>query len=131
MARPRAGSPGLTDDLRARARAWAEQSCADQQLPVKITDTRALASVVCLLGVRAVAAGTPGTVGASPAGSELPDGLKAGRVEAVEPRAPRSDDDVVKDGADDRVLPGQRQARPALPQPGAVTDVTGEHGRAA
>ena len=50
MGRPRAGPPGLTDDLTARARAWAERSCLDQQLPVKITEARTLREVASLLG---------------------------------------------------------------------------------
>lgn len=49
MARPPAGSAGPTDELRARARAWAERSCLDQQLPTKITDRTLLAQIVQLL----------------------------------------------------------------------------------
>jgi len=49
MARPPAGSPGRTDDLHARARAWAERSCLDQHLPTKITDRTLLAQIVQLL----------------------------------------------------------------------------------
>ncbi len=50
MRRPPAGSRGLTDDLRARAQAWAERSSLDQQLPDKITDRAAVLAVVALLG---------------------------------------------------------------------------------
>ena len=50
MRRPPAGSRGLTDDLRARAQAWAERSSLDQHLPAKITDRAALLAVVAILG---------------------------------------------------------------------------------
>jgi hypothetical protein len=62
MDRPRAGSRGLTDDLRARARAWAERFCMDQDLPLHVTDRRAIDAVVTLL--------KPG--GGHPAGSQEP-----------------------------------------------------------
>ena len=52
MARPRAGRSG-PEELRACARACAERSCADQGLPVKVTDRRVLAEVAGLLGLPA------------------------------------------------------------------------------
>ena len=48
MGRPRAGSSGLTD-LQARAQAWADRSCLDQQQPRHVTDKPALNAVAKLL----------------------------------------------------------------------------------
>jgi hypothetical protein len=48
MARPPAGRSG-TDDLKARAIAWVEQACADQNVPVKLSDPLALDRVAELL----------------------------------------------------------------------------------
>jgi hypothetical protein len=48
MGRQPAGHSG-TDDLKARAIAWVEQACADQGVPVKITDPLILERVAELL----------------------------------------------------------------------------------
>ena len=48
MARPPAGRSG-TDDLKARAVAWVERTCADQGVPVKLSDPLALAKVAEIL----------------------------------------------------------------------------------
>jgi hypothetical protein len=48
MGRQPAGRSG-TDDLKARAIAWVEQACADQGVPVKITDPLILERVAELL----------------------------------------------------------------------------------
>jgi hypothetical protein len=48
VARPPAGRSG-TDDLKARAIAWVEQACADQNVPVKLSDPLALDRVAELL----------------------------------------------------------------------------------
>lgn len=48
MGRPRAGRSG-TEDLKARAIAWVEQACADQDVPVKLSDPLALDRVAELL----------------------------------------------------------------------------------
>ena len=48
MGRPPAGRSG-TDDLKARAIAWVEQACADQNVPVKISDPLVLEKVAELL----------------------------------------------------------------------------------
>jgi hypothetical protein len=101
--RRRSGPRGLTDDQRAHAQAWAERFCLDQHLPLKITDSRTLRDVANLLG---------GVV----ARSDPPDGGQPGVVEAVVASPAGADDDVVEDGGDDRVLPGEGQVGPALPQ---------------
>lgn len=49
MAHPPAGSRGLSDDLRARARAWAERSCLDQDVPLHVADRQVLSAVADLL----------------------------------------------------------------------------------
>jgi hypothetical protein len=48
MARPPAGRSG-PDDLQARAQAWAERSCLDQGVPVRLSDPQAVAQVAELL----------------------------------------------------------------------------------
>ena len=51
MARPRTGRSG-TDDLKARAVAWVERTCADQNVPVKLCDPVALAKIGEILAQR-------------------------------------------------------------------------------
>jgi hypothetical protein len=48
VGRPPAGRSG-TNDLRARAMAWVERTCADQGVPVKLSDPLALEKVAELL----------------------------------------------------------------------------------
>ena len=48
MARQPAGHSG-TEDLKARAIAWVERACADQDVPVKLSDPLALAKIAELL----------------------------------------------------------------------------------
>jgi hypothetical protein len=48
MVRQPAGRSG-TDDLKARAAAWVERACADQGVPVKLSDPLALAQIAELL----------------------------------------------------------------------------------
>ena len=48
MGRPPAGRSG-TDDLKARAQAWVERHCADQNVPVKLSDPLALEQVAEIL----------------------------------------------------------------------------------
>jgi hypothetical protein len=48
VGRPPAGRSG-TDDLKARAVAWVERTCADQNVPVKLSDPLALAKVAEIL----------------------------------------------------------------------------------
>jgi hypothetical protein len=48
VGRPPAGRSG-TDDLKARAIAWVERHCTDQNVPVKLSDPLALATVAELL----------------------------------------------------------------------------------
>ena len=51
MGRPPAGRSG-TDDLKARAVAWVERTCMDQNVPVKLSDPAALDKVAELLAQR-------------------------------------------------------------------------------
>lgn len=48
MGRPPAGRSGA-DDLKARAIAWAERTCADQGIPVEISDPLTIAKVAEIL----------------------------------------------------------------------------------
>jgi len=51
VGRPPVGRSG-TDDLKARAVAWVERTCADQNVPVKLSDPLALAKVAEILAQR-------------------------------------------------------------------------------
>ncbi len=51
MGRPLAGRSG-TDDLKTRAQAWVEATCADQGVPVKLSDPVALEKVAEILAQR-------------------------------------------------------------------------------
>jgi hypothetical protein len=51
MGRPPAGRSG-TDDLKARAVAWVERTCADQNVPIKLSDPLALDKVAEILAQR-------------------------------------------------------------------------------
>ena len=92
---------------------WVEASCASQGLPVRVADLGILADVAGLLGP------APGPGRVAPCGTAVvsgaPDGVEPGRVESVVAASSGSDDEVVEDGGDDRVLPGERQGLPALP----------------
>jgi hypothetical protein len=95
--------PGPTDELRAAAAAWAEQSALAQGLPAKVEQAEVLRAVAVLLGMKA-----------KHSGSGAPDGSEPGRVEAVIAAPAWSDDDVVEHGGNDLLLPGQAQAGPSL-----------------
>ena len=114
MARPPAGSRGLSDDLIARAHTWAEHSCMDQHLPVRVADTRSLRDVASLLGATDAVGG---------GGSDAPDGVESVRVETVVPAPARPNNDVIENRRNDRPLPSQGKIDPPLPQAGGVADV--------
>lgn len=48
MGRPPAGPSG-TDDLKTRAHAWAERTCMDQHVPLKLSDSLAIEKVAVVL----------------------------------------------------------------------------------
>lgn len=114
MVRQRSGLPGLSDDLAARARLWAEQSCAEQGLPVKVTARDVLGQVAVLLG-----AASAGGCRQAPTGErherrrtedstrllDPPDRGHTHRVEAVVATTARADDSMVENRSDDRPLP--------------------------
>ena len=49
----------MDDELRARARAWAERTCAEQRLPLHVDDRHVLAQVMALLSPGRRAASSP------------------------------------------------------------------------
>jgi hypothetical protein len=50
VARPRAGRSGPSpEEIQARARAWVERGCADQGIPMKISEPQTVATVVAIL----------------------------------------------------------------------------------
>jgi hypothetical protein len=73
--------PGLDEQLRAQARAWAEETAVAQGLPAKVSEHDVLRNVGALLGLK---------------GSVAPDGAQAGGVEAVVAASARADDDVLQ-----------------------------------
>ncbi len=83
--------------------AWVEASCASQGLPLRVADPGVLNDVAGLLGA------SPGGGRVAPRRSArvsgAPDGREPARVEAVVAAPGGSDDQVVEDGGDDRVLP--------------------------
>lgn len=95
--------------------AWVAGSCAAQGVPVKVTDPTVVRRMAALLG-----AGSGGVRGAphggvaQPSGLDLvaPDDPDASGIDATTARGAGPDDDVVDQGGDDRVLPGQVQRGP-------------------
>jgi len=85
---------------------WVERSCAAQGLPVKVTDPAVLRQVGVLLGC-----------------SRPPSHLDAVGVEAGPALDGGVDGDVIDEGADDGVLPGDREAVPLVPEHPGVPDV--------
>src|SRR4051812_37139450 len=90
-----AGSPGLTDELRATAARWAFSSARAQGLPERVTDGTVLRQVAVLLGC-----------------SDAPDRSQPARIKPVEATASGSHENVIQDGGNDRMLPAQRKRRP-------------------
>jgi hypothetical protein len=89
--------------LQDGARAWVEDSCASQGLPVKVCDVSVLAQVAGLLGVpaRPAAGGAPSRLAGV---SGAPGGREPADVELVVAASAGGNDQVVEDGGDDRVL---------------------------
>lgn len=94
----------MTDPTTVAARVWAEESCAAQGLPVKVSDLVVLAAVAGLLGATH---GESRVAASSPTRSDPPDRREAAGVELVETTPTGADNQVVEDGGDDPVLPGQ------------------------
>jgi len=83
---------GLPDDLRAAIRAWAEETAQAQGLGPKVGAAGVLASLVPLFESR----------------SDAPDGRQPRVLKPVETAFAGADGEVVEDGADDLLLPGER-----------------------
>ena len=130
MGHRRVGLPGLADIPPEVVRAWVEASCAAQGLAVGVTDLGVVTQVAGLLGApsRPQAGGEPSK---RPRRSDTPDGTEPARVEPVEATTARTDDKMVEDGGDDRVLPMQRESLPPFAQPSGVANEPVERGRAA
>jgi hypothetical protein len=91
--------------------AWVARSCADQGLPLLVTDVLVLERVRVLLTGTARAGG-PCAPGSSTTPSQPPDRLHPGRVQRPRTENAGTNDGVVEHGADDRGLPGQVQLVP-------------------
>jgi hypothetical protein len=83
---------GLPDDLRDRAHAWAERSAQAQGLGPTVEEGAVLRSVATLLDRKR---------------SGAPDRGQPGLVELVVARPSGANDQVIEDGSDDALLPGQ------------------------
>lgn len=101
MGRPRTGLPGRAEK---RVRKWVEASCASQGLPVLLADLGILGQVAGLLGAGPGASRVAPR--RTPTGSGAPDGCEPVGVEAVVAASGGGNQEVVKDGCDDRVLAG-------------------------
>lgn len=94
---------------------WVADSCAAQQLPVKVTDPVSLRQVGVLLGVTAGGAGAQArsAAPAPPDGAlDAPHDADARRVPFRRAGGAGSDDRVIDHGGDDGVLLGEVTACP-------------------
>lgn len=89
--------------------AWVARSCAASEVPLKVTDSRAVGDVAVLLLGRAHSPAEPGL---RPSRSDPPHGLHPIGVEPVVLDGRRSDHDVVDHGLDDRALTGEVEVGP-------------------
>jgi hypothetical protein len=89
--------------------AWVARSCAEQGLPLLVTDVLVLKRVRVLLAGTAGPGARPGSAGVR---SEPPDRLHAVGIQGAGAQDAGTDDGVVEDGADDRGLAGQVQLSP-------------------
>lgn len=92
-----------------RLGAWVAASCARHGVPVRVTDALVVARVAVLLGDTTTPARAPLAV---VAGLQAPDRVGPVRVELAGARETGGDHDVIDDGGDDRVLPGQAELGP-------------------
>lgn len=113
---------GWVDDVRALV----ERTCAEQGLPVQVTDRATVEQVVVLLG-RTDGGGAPKRGSASappaPAGSEAPEGLDALDGNCSDASGAGHDLYVVNQCLHDGALPVEVEFGPLLAQRSAVTDV--------
>ena len=100
---PAAPHDGELHDL---ARAWAERTCSEQGVPVKVLDRAVLTRVAALL--REV--------------SDAPDRLQARRIKPVETAHTGADDDLVQDRSNDGAPLVKVKVRPLSPQALAIAD---------
>jgi len=87
--------------------AWVERTCAEQGVPVRVTDPETVRQVGVLLGARR----RRGERSAPLQPPERPDPVA---VEGPPPAGGWTDDGVVQDGHHDRGLPGEVQRRPRV-----------------
>lgn len=113
---------GWTEDVRVLV----ERTCAEQGIPVQVTDRGTVERVMVLLG-RTDAGGGPKRGSASsapaPAGSEAPDRLNAIDGDHSGTSDARHDFHMVDQGFDDAALPVEVEFGPLLAQGNAVADV--------
>ena len=95
----------------AQVRAWVDRSCAEQGVPLHVTDVLVLERVRVLLTGTA-ASGRPRTSRDVLAASESPDRLHPLGVQRAGAQDAGSDDGMVQHGPHDRGLPGQVQLVP-------------------
>lgn len=89
--------------------AWVARSCAEQGVPLLVTDVLVLERVRVLL---TGAAGSGARLASAGLRSEPPDRPHPGRVQRARAQHAGSDDGVIEHGPHDRGLPGQVQPVP-------------------
>ena len=89
--------------------AWVVRSCAEQGLPLHVTDVLVLERIRVLLTGTAGPDARPASAGAR---SEPPDRLHPVGIQGARTEDAGADDGVVQHGPDDRGLPGQVQPVP-------------------
>jgi hypothetical protein len=104
---------GVTGDRLSdeQVHAWVARSCAEQGVPLLVTDVLVLERVRVLLTGTAGPGGRPAQNSAR-VRSQPPDRPHPVRVERAGAEDARCDDGVIEHGADDRGLPGQVQPVP-------------------
>jgi hypothetical protein len=108
--------------------AWVAASCAEQGIPVRISDPLVVRQVAVLMGRSAGGSrARPRSARPAPADEQAsvsPDRLNPANVQAPSPAHTRSDHHMVEDCPDDGLLSRQLQRAPLGRQRGAVARQT-------
>ena len=114
------------EDFAAQVRALVERTCAEQGVPVQVTDRDTVERVMVLLGRRDAGGGPKrGSAGPAPAPADLeaPDRSNASDVDCASASGARHDLHEVDHGLDDVALSVEVEFGPLLAEGGPVADV--------
>ena len=95
-------------------RAWVESTCANQGVPVLVTDAGAVSQLRTLLSVRGSAEGARAGARRGPRRSEGPGRHDSVRVQSAGSGGAGEDGGVVENGGDDGGLPGEVESFPGV-----------------